>query len=80
MGSILNNYGHVTPPSRPIPHVNGIAAEMNLQQSQGNPHLLKHGHGSRPSTPEPNVNGVQANLNYELARGRAVNKLFHEYG
>ncbi len=80
MGPIINNYGRRSTTPRPIPHVKGIAAEMNLQKGHGDSQLLEHDIDRRFRTPDQNLKGNQAHLNYDMGQGHHVNELFHQYG
>ena len=80
MGPIINNYGRASTTPRPIPHVKGVAAEINRQKGYGDSQLLGHGIDRRPATPEQNLKGNQAHLNYDMGQGHHVNELFHQYG
>ena len=80
MGRLFDNYGKFALSPKPIPHVKGIAAAMNMERAQGDSVMLEHTADYRPTAPEPHVNGTEAQLNYAAARGRSVDKLFHEYG
>ena len=80
MGSILNPNSRMAPSSRPIPHVKGEAAEMNLQRGLGDSQLLEHGVKTRIPTPEPHLKGYNAQFNHDAGQGHHVNELFHQYG
>lgn len=80
MGSILNQYGRSAPSPRPIPHVKGEAAEMNLQRGHGDSQLLEYVKEERMRTPDPHLKGSQAHFNYEMSQGQNVDELFHQYG
>ncbi len=80
MGPILNDYGRISTTPRPIPHVNGIDAQMNREKGHGDSQLFDHSIHRRLPTPEPHVKGVQAQANYDMGQGRHVNELFHQYG
>jgi len=80
MGRLLGNYGRAPLSPQRIPHVNGDAAEANLQKGLGDSRILQHGNSSRPPSPDPHVNGVQAQANYDMGQGRLVNRLFYDYG
>lgn len=57
-----------------------MAAQMNFRKGRGVANLLEHTNTFREPQPKPHVKGDQGHFNYEGAQGRAVNKLFHEYG
>jgi hypothetical protein len=80
MGPILNNYGRSSATPRPIPHVKGVDAEMNLQKGQGDSQIFGYGIDRRLPTPEPHLKGTQAQLNYDMGQGRHMNEIFHQYG
>ncbi|CAF1398258.1 unnamed protein product [Rotaria sordida] len=80
IGPILNSYGRTSATPRPIPHVKGFDAEMNLQKGLGDSQMLQHGIKRPISTPEPHVKGDQAHLNYDMGQGYHVNNIFHQYG
>ncbi|CAF1969463.1 unnamed protein product [Rotaria magnacalcarata] len=80
MGPIMNNYGHNSATPRPIPHVKGTAAEVNLQKGLGDSQLLQHDIDHYTPTPEPHVKGNQALFNYDMGQGHHVNDLFQQYG
>jgi hypothetical protein len=76
----FTNYGHFPLSPRPPPHVNGAAAEKNLQKAQGSSIMLEHRADFRAPSTEPHVLGVQAQRNYDVARSGHLDKLFHDYG
>ena len=80
LNKVFYEYGHVTPVAPPDPHVKGMAAEMNFRKGRGVSNLLEHNNTFREPQHGPHVKGNQAHVNYEVAQGRAVSKLFHEYG
>ena len=80
VGTIMGNYGHLSPTPQPVPHVSGKAAEANLRQSYGHSHILEHSTKYRERTPEPHVKGVPAHDNYDNGLGRSVQRLFYQYG
>jgi hypothetical protein len=78
---MLTNYAHFPPSPKPVPHVYGPAAEMNLHRSLGVSQLLHQRADYRPAAnAEPHVKGDQAHENYNAAQGQIVNTLFHQYG